>query len=210
MRTGPSVLGVVPQELSGVDLPTMTKSTSNRAGAYRTIRTNVQFAGPAHSLKTILITSATAGDGKTSVATNLAVAFAATGQSVVLVDGDLRRHRVGEAFGLRTTARIGRRARRLGHARRRAALGPARAAGSAAGRVHAGQPERAARQHRDVSAAQGAGRALRGRGGRQSAGAARDRPAGAGCESHRSGGRRAARRDQPRAVTADDREPAEA
>ncbi|MBW3638885.1 MAG: CpsD/CapB family tyrosine-protein kinase [Actinobacteria bacterium] len=48
----------------------------------------------------MLITSATAGDGKTSVATNLAVAFAATGQSVVLVDGDLRRHRVGEAFGL--------------------------------------------------------------------------------------------------------------
>lgn len=40
-ETGPSVLGVVPQELSGVDLPTMTKPTSNRAGAYRTIRTNV-------------------------------------------------------------------------------------------------------------------------------------------------------------------------
>lgn len=99
-ETGLSVLGVVPQELSGVALPTLAKPTSNRAEAYRTIRTNVQFAGPPHSLKTILITSATAGDGKTSVATNLAVAFAATGQSVVLVDGDLRRHRVGEAFDL--------------------------------------------------------------------------------------------------------------
>ena len=97
---GLPVLGVVPQELTGVPLPTLTKPTSNRAEAYRTIRTNVQFAGPPHSLKTILITSATAGEGKTSIATNLAVAFAATGQSVVLVDADLRRHRVGEAFGL--------------------------------------------------------------------------------------------------------------
>lgn len=99
-ETGLSVLGVVPQEHAGVALPTLNKATSNRAEAYRTVRTNVQFAGPPHSLKTILITSATAGEGKTSVATNLAVAFAATGQSVVLVDADLRRHRVGEAFGL--------------------------------------------------------------------------------------------------------------
>lgn len=99
-ETGLPVLGVVPQELSGVALPTLTKPTSNRAEAYRTIRTNVQFAGPPHSLKTILITSATANEGKTSVSTNLAVAFAATGQSVVLVDADLRRHRVGQAFDL--------------------------------------------------------------------------------------------------------------
>lgn len=99
-ETGLSVLGVVPQELSGVSLPTLRKPTSNRAEAYRTIRTNVQFAGPPHSLKTILITSATANEGKTSVVTNLAVAFAATGQSVILVDADLRRHRVGAAFDL--------------------------------------------------------------------------------------------------------------
>lgn len=98
--TGLPVLGVIPQELKGVPLPAKTHSASHRAEAYRTIRTNVQFAGPAHTLKTILITSASPGEGKTSLATNLAVAFAATGQSVVLVDADLRRRRVGEAFGL--------------------------------------------------------------------------------------------------------------
>lgn len=99
-ETGLSVLGVVPQELAGVSLPTLTHPTSNRAEAYRTVRTNVQFAGPPHSLKTILVTSATAAEGKTTLTTNLAVAFAATGQSVVLVDGDLRRRQVGKAFGL--------------------------------------------------------------------------------------------------------------
>lgn len=98
--TATSVLGVVPQERSSAQIPTLSHPTSNRAEAYRTIRTNVQFAGPPHSLKTILITSATAGEGKTTVATNVAVAFAATGQSVVLVDGDLRRRRVGEVFEL--------------------------------------------------------------------------------------------------------------
>lgn len=95
-----SVLGVVPQELASVALPTLTNPSSNRAEAYRTVRTNVQFAGPPHTLRTILVTSATAGEGKTSVSTNLAIAFAATGQSVVLVDADLRRRSVAKAFEL--------------------------------------------------------------------------------------------------------------
>jgi capsular exopolysaccharide synthesis family protein len=99
-ETAISVLGVVPQERDSILLPTLSHPTSNRAEAYRTVRTNVQFAGPPHRFRTILVTSATAGEGKTSVATNLAAAFAATGQSVLLVDGDLRRRRVGEVFEL--------------------------------------------------------------------------------------------------------------
>ena len=99
-ETNLPVLGVVPEELPKVALPTLTNPSSTRAEAYRTVRTNVQFAGPPHTLRTILVTSATAGEGKTSVSTNLAVAFAATGQSVVLVDADLRRRRAAQAFGL--------------------------------------------------------------------------------------------------------------
>lgn len=99
-KSGVAILGVVPQELEKVDMPTITHPSSGRAEAYRTVRTNIQFAGPATALKRIIITSATPGEGKTSVATNVALAMARQGQSVVLVDADLRRPRVHLAFGL--------------------------------------------------------------------------------------------------------------
>lgn len=98
--TGVSILGVVPQELEKVTLPTVTHPTSGRAEAYRTVRTNIQFAGPPSTLKRIIITSATPGEGKTTVAVNVAVAMARQGESVVLIDADLRRPRVHRAFGL--------------------------------------------------------------------------------------------------------------
>lgn len=99
-ETGVSILGVVPQELDKVDLPTVTHASSGRAEAYRTIRTNIQFAGQPSDLKRIIITSATPGEGKTAVAVNVAVAMARQGESVVLIDADLRRPRVHRAFGL--------------------------------------------------------------------------------------------------------------
>ena len=99
-EAGLSVLGVVPQELEKVDLPTITHPASGRAEAYRTVRTNIQFAGSPAALKRIIITSATPGEGKTSVAVNVAIAMARQGQSVVLVDADLRRPRVHLAFGM--------------------------------------------------------------------------------------------------------------
>lgn len=99
-ETSLSVLGVVPDELVKVDLPTVTHTVSGRAEAYRTIRTNIQFAGPDSLLKRIVITSATPGEGKTSVAVNVAVAMARQGQSVVIIDADLRRPRIDRAFGL--------------------------------------------------------------------------------------------------------------
>lgn len=97
---GLTVLGAVPQEHSDVPLPTLTEPTSGRAEAYRTIRSNAEFAAPPHTRRTILITSAKGGEGKTSFSTSLAVALAASGQSVVLGDTDLRRRRVAQTFGL--------------------------------------------------------------------------------------------------------------
>lgn len=99
-ETGLSVLGVVPEELEKISLPALSHPTSGRAEAYRTIRTNIQFAGPPASLKRIIVTSATPGEGKTSVSTNVAVAMARQGQSVILIDADLRRPSVTSAFGL--------------------------------------------------------------------------------------------------------------
>ena len=97
---GIDVLGVIPQEFDGHDLPTLSHPTSSRAEAYRTVRMNIQFAGPPHTLSRIVITSATQNEGKTTTATNLAVAFARSGQRVVIVDADLRRPRLASVFHL--------------------------------------------------------------------------------------------------------------
>lgn len=68
--------------------------------AFRVLRTNLQFMGLDRPLKRILVTSAIPGEGKTTVAANLAVVFAQAGTSVCLVDADLRRPRVAKLFGV--------------------------------------------------------------------------------------------------------------
>lgn len=65
--------------------------------AYRTLRTNLQFATIKRKPKTIMVTSAVPGEGKTTTAVNMAVTMADAGMRVLLVDTDLRRpnvHRV--------------------------------------------------------------------------------------------------------------------
>jgi polysaccharide biosynthesis transport protein len=68
--------------------------------AYRSLRTNVQFLGIDRELKVIQFTSAAAGEGKTTTATNLAVVLAQAGAKVVIVDADLRRPRVNKVFAI--------------------------------------------------------------------------------------------------------------
>ncbi|MHA7272360.1 tyrosine-protein kinase domain-containing protein [Arthrobacter sp. TMT4-20] len=94
-------------------LLTQTAAQSPRAEAFRQIRTNLQFAHVSHKSKAVLITSSLPGEGKSTTAVNLAIALAQAGQSVALVDADLRRPRVDEYLGLErnaglTTALIGR------------------------------------------------------------------------------------------------------
>jgi capsular exopolysaccharide synthesis family protein len=85
------VLAVVPSELRREMLPALRQPQSARAEAYRKIRTHLLFAGPAGLPRSILLTSPNPGEGKTSLATNLAVVCHQSGQSVVVVDADLRR-----------------------------------------------------------------------------------------------------------------------
>jgi capsular exopolysaccharide synthesis family protein len=68
--------------------------------AYRTLRTRLLFDATRDSAKVFMITSANAGEGKTTTASNLAIALAGAGKRVVLVSADLRRPRVQELFGL--------------------------------------------------------------------------------------------------------------
>ncbi|WP_350002675.1 polysaccharide biosynthesis tyrosine autokinase [Pseudarthrobacter sp. WHRI 8279] len=93
-------------------LLTQVHPQSPRAESFRQIRTNLQFAHVGHKSKAVLITSSLPGEGKTTTATNLAIALAQAGQSVVLVDADLRRPRVDDYLGLDrnaglTTALVG-------------------------------------------------------------------------------------------------------
>ena len=69
------------------------------AEAYRTIRTAVFFGVPKDEAKTILITSPAPGDGKSTIASNLAIAMAQAGQKTLIADADFRKpmqHRIFE------------------------------------------------------------------------------------------------------------------
>lgn len=70
------------------------------AEAYRSLRTNLEFAGVDRPLRTILITSPNPTDGKTTVAANLSVMIAQGGKKTLLVDADLRRPRVHSLLGV--------------------------------------------------------------------------------------------------------------
>ncbi len=73
---------------------------SPMAETFRTLRTNLEFASVDKSLKTILVTSPGASEGKTTVATNLAAVMAQANKRVILLEGDLRRPRVHKALGM--------------------------------------------------------------------------------------------------------------
>jgi len=99
---GLPLLGIVPtmrkRESMGVHaLKTHFDSSSAPAEACRTIRTAVFFGVPKDKARTLLITSPVAGDGKTTLACNLAIAMAQAGQRVLIIDADFRKpmqHRV--------------------------------------------------------------------------------------------------------------------
>jgi polysaccharide biosynthesis transport protein len=67
---------------------------------YRSLRTNLEFAGVDHPLKTIFVSSADTGDGKSSVAANLAVIMSQSEKKVILLDADMRRPNAHNFFGL--------------------------------------------------------------------------------------------------------------
>nr|WP_202896024.1 polysaccharide biosynthesis tyrosine autokinase [Actinopolymorpha pittospori] len=80
---------------------------------FRVLRTNLQFVRVDQPSKMFVVTSAVAGDGKTTTACNLAISLARAGYRVALVEGDLRRPGVATGLGLEraaglTTVLIGR------------------------------------------------------------------------------------------------------
>lgn len=83
-----------------------------RTEAFRLLRTNLQFIDLDHRARVLVVTSAVPGEGKTMTSTNLAVALAQAGRTVLIIDADLRRPRVASTLGVDpaiglTTALVG-------------------------------------------------------------------------------------------------------
>jgi succinoglycan biosynthesis transport protein ExoP len=102
---GLPVLGVVPA-MSRRQGPRVSgrivflKPESQEAEALRTVRTAVFFGAPKEKARTLLITSPSAGDGKSTLVSNLAIAIARAGQKTIVVDADFRKPSQHTVFGV--------------------------------------------------------------------------------------------------------------
>ena len=81
------------------ELITQRDPKSPVSEVFRTLRTNIQFMSTNKKLKTLLITSTFPSEGKSWVASNLAVTFAQAGNKVILIDADMRKGRQYTIFG---------------------------------------------------------------------------------------------------------------
>lgn len=104
--TDAPLLGGISFDQDATKKPLLTQAApqSPRAESFRQLRTNLQFANVTGHARSVLVTSSLPGEGKSTTATNLAIALAQAGQTVCLVDADLRRPSVNEYLGLDRTA----------------------------------------------------------------------------------------------------------
>jgi len=102
---GVPVLGHIPivdkwADQGMASLAIESETSSGAAEAYRTLRTNLRFVSLDVPIRSLLITSSTAGAGKTTTAANLAAVMAQGGIKTILVAGDLRKPAAHRMFGL--------------------------------------------------------------------------------------------------------------
>ncbi|MGN7202623.1 polysaccharide biosynthesis tyrosine autokinase, partial [Arthrobacter sp. SAFR-044] len=73
---------------------------SSRAESLRQLRTQLRFTNTAGGSQTVVVSSSIAGEGKTSIAVNLAIMFAESGTRVLLIDADLRCPQIANILGI--------------------------------------------------------------------------------------------------------------
>ena len=79
------------------------KSSFHVKEAYKALRTNVVFTIPREGAKRIIVTSALAGEGKSTNCLNLAISFAQTGAKVLIIDCDLRKPNIANLLNISST-----------------------------------------------------------------------------------------------------------
>lgn len=98
---GLPVLGVIADHpVEDGHLVALDTPRSPVAEAFRSLRTNLQFASVDRPLVKLLVTSPGPGEGKSTVAANLAAVLAQSGKRVTLLDADMRRPRLHKLYGL--------------------------------------------------------------------------------------------------------------
>uniref|UniRef100_UPI00356289AB polysaccharide biosynthesis tyrosine autokinase n=1 Tax=Desulfosarcina sp. TaxID=2027861 RepID=UPI00356289AB len=98
------LLGTIPQakpDEHGLENAFLRHPRSPFSEAIRSTRVSVQLSGSGARSKCFLVTSTLPSEGKTTLAVNLALSFAAAGEKTVIIDADLRKPRLHEVFNLK-------------------------------------------------------------------------------------------------------------
>ncbi|WP_022869734.1 polysaccharide biosynthesis tyrosine autokinase [Yaniella halotolerans] len=100
------VLGRIPEEqqIEAQPLVVHEDRRSQRAEAFRILRTNLKFLSPGERCGTFMVSSALPGEGKSHTVANLAVVLAESGARVTLIDADLRKPRIAQVMGIEGSA----------------------------------------------------------------------------------------------------------
>ncbi|HUG15205.1 MAG TPA: polysaccharide biosynthesis tyrosine autokinase [Thermomicrobiales bacterium] len=101
---GQTAVGEIPALSNAQEIVARRDQRTAPVDAFRSLRTNLQFASLGGDIRSLVVTSLRPGEGKTTVLANLATVIAQGGHRVVLVDADLRRPRIHQLFEISNRA----------------------------------------------------------------------------------------------------------